>query len=106
MQMTLWQGLVTIAAAAAGTMLTRFLPFLLFPDGKPLPSFIRYLGAVLPGAVIAMLSVDVAAYPHGLPSLLAALAVVALHRWKRNMLLSIAGGTLCYMVLIQWVFAG
>ena len=49
---------------------------------------------------------DVAAYPHGLPSLLAALAVVALHRWKRNMLLSIAGGTLCYMVLIQWVFAG
>ena len=87
MQMTLWQGLVTIAAAAAGTMLTRFLPFLLFPDGKPLPSFIRYLGTVL-------------------PSLLAALAVVALHRWKRNMLLSIAGGTLCYMVLIQWVFAG
>ena len=52
MQMTLWQGLVTIAAAAAGTMLTRFLPFLLFPDGKPLPSFIRYLGAVLPGASI------------------------------------------------------
>lgn len=112
MQMTVWQGLVTIAAAAAGTMLTRFLPFLLFPDGKPLPSFVRYLGTVLPGAVIAMLlvycfqSVDVATYPHGLPSLLAALAVVALHRWKRNMLLSIAGGTLCYMVLIQWVFAG
>lgn len=90
--MTILQQVLTVAAVVLGTMTTRFLPFLLFPEGKQPPAFIRYLGTVLPSAVI------------GLPELLGILAVALLHRWKKNILLSIAGGTIFYMVLVQMVF--
>ena len=108
--MTTAQMLITIALCALATMLTRFLPFLLFPAGKPTPRFIRYLGHALPPAVFSMLVVyclkGVAwlSAPHGAPELLAIAAVVLLHRWKGNVLLSIAGGTICYMLLVQLVF--
>lgn len=108
--MTLQQQIVTIAMVVLGTMITRFLPFVLFPAGKPLPSYIRYLGKVLPAAVFGMLivyclkNVDIRAYSHGLPELIAAVVVIALHVWKRQMLLSIAGGTIAYMLLVQYVF--
>ena len=52
MTMPLWQGIATVAAVVLGTLVTRFLPFLLFPAGKPTPKFIQYLGRVLPFAVI------------------------------------------------------
>lgn len=93
-----------------GTLLTRFLPFLLFPAGKPTPKYIQYLGTVLPSAVFGLLVVyclkDVSLFAgnHGIPELLSIAAVVGLHIWKRQMLLSIAGGTLCYMLLMQFVF--
>ena len=105
------QQLVTILVVAAGTMLTRFLPFLLFPAGKPTPKYIQYLGRVLPAAVFGMLvvyclkNVTWMAAPHGIPELLAILAVVLRHRWRGNVLLSIAGGTALYMALVQLVFA-
>ena len=108
--MTTVQKLITIAVCALGTMLTRFLPFLLFPAGRPTPRFIRYLGHALPGAVVGMLlvyclkGVEIASGSHGLPELIAILAVVALHKWRRQMLLSIAGGTVVYMLLVQLVF--
>ena len=108
--MTLSQQLVTIAMVMAGTMLTRFLPFLLFPAGKRTPPYIRYLGKWLPGAVFGLLviyclrNVTPFAGSHGIPELLAIALVVALHRWKGQMLLSIAGGTVCYMLLVQLVF--
>lgn len=108
--MTTVQKLITIAVCALGTMLTRFLPFLLFPTGRPTPRFIRYLGHALPGAVFGMLlvyclkGVEIASGSHGLPELIAILAVVALHKWRRQMLLSIAGGTVVYMLLVQLVF--
>ena len=108
--MTLTQQLITIAIVAAATMLTRFLPFLLFPAGKETPEYIRYLGKVLPGAVFGMLvvyclkNVNPAAAPHGLPELLSIIVIVLLHKWKKQMLLSIAGGTICYMLLVQLVF--
>ena len=108
--MTTVQKLITIAVCALGTMLTRFLPFLLFPAGRPTPRFIRYLGNALPGAVFGMLlvyclkGVEIASGSHGLPELIAILAVVALHKWRRQMLLSIAGGTVVYMLLVQLVF--
>lgn len=108
--MTTVQKLITIAVCALGTMLTRFLPFLLFPAGRPTPRFIRYLGHALPGAVFGMLlvyclkGVEIASGSHGLPELIAILAVVALHKWRRQMLLSIAGGTVVYMLLVQLVF--
>ena len=108
--MTLSQQLVTIAMVTAGTMLTRFLPFLLFPAGKPTPPYIRYLGKWLPGAVFGLLviyclrNVTPFAGSHGIPELLAIALVAALHRWKGQMLLSIAGGTIAYMLLVQLVF--
>lgn len=107
--MTLWQQVLTIAAVVLGTMTTRFLPFLLFPEGRQPPAFVRYLGTVLPAAVMGLLVIfclkdAVFTAWHGLPEVLAILAVVLLHRWKKNIFLSIAGGTILYMVLVQQVF--
>ena len=108
--MTIVQEIITIALCALGTMVTRFLPFLVFRADKPIPKFIQYLGRALPGAVFGMLvvyclkDVTVFAGSHGLPELLAIMLVTALHLWKRNMLLSIGGGTVCYMLLVQFVF--
>ena len=97
-----------IAVMSLVTVLLRFLPFLVFR--KRTPPYISYLGRVLPPAIIGMLvvyclkSVDPMVYSHGLPELLAIALTVALHLWKRQMLLSIAGGTVCYMLLFQFVF--
>lgn len=108
--MTLTQQLITIGMVILGTMLTRFLPFLLFPAGKPTPKYIQYLGTVLPPAVFGLLvvyclkNVSPLTGSHGLPEMIAIAAVVGLHAWKRQMLLSIAGGTVCYMLLVQFVF--
>ena len=108
--MTAVQQLVTILVVAAGTMLTRFLPFLLFPADKPTPKYIQYLGKVLPAAVFGMLvvyclkNVSLLSGSHGLPEAIAIAVVAALHLWKKNTLLSIAGGTVCYMLLVQLVF--
>ena len=107
--MTLTQQIITIAMVVLGTMLTRFLPFLLFPAGKPTPKYIQYLGRVLPASVFGLLviyclkNVSVFTGSHGIPELLAILLVVV-HLWKRQMLLSIAGGTVFYMILVQTVF--
>ena len=108
--MTLTQQIITIATVVLATMITRFLPFVVFPAGKPTPRYIKYLGNVLPAAVFGLLvvyclkGVNVLSSPHGLPELIAIAVVVALHLWKRQMLLSIAGGTVCYMLLVQLVF--
>ncbi|MCC8080139.1 MAG: branched-chain amino acid transporter permease [Oscillospiraceae bacterium] len=93
-----------------GTMLTRFLPFLLFPAGKETPKYVRYLGSVLPAAVFGLLvvyslrGVSVLTGSHGLPELISIAVVATLHLWKKQMLLSIAGGTICYMLLVQFIF--
>lgn len=108
--MTLTQQIITIGVVVLGTMLTRFLPFLLFPAGKPTPKYIQYLGKVLPAAVFGMLiiyclkNVSVFFGSHALPELISIAAVIALHLWKRQMLLSIAGGTVLYMLLVQFIF--
>ncbi len=108
--MTLWQQAITILMCVLGTMLTRFLPFLVFSSRRPTPKYIQYLGQVLPGAIFAMLvvyclrNVSPLQYSYGLPELIAIAVTIGLHLWKRQMLLSIAGGTVCYMLLVQWVF--
>ncbi len=108
--MTVTQQLITIAVVALGTMLTRFLPFLIFPEGKPTPKYIQYIGKALPPAVFGLLvvyclkNVTLLTGSHGLPELIAIAVVVLLHLWKRQMLLSIAAGTVCYMLLVQLVF--
>ena len=99
-----------IAVAVLVTMATRFLPFLIFGEKRKTPAIIEYLGTVLPCAIMGMLVVyclkDVSflTSPFGLPELIACIVVAALHIWKRNSLLSIGGGTVCYMLLVQLVF--
>lgn len=108
--MTLTQQMIMIGMVILGTMLTRFLPFLIFPAGKPTPNYIRYLGTVLPSAVFGLLvvyclkNVSLFAGSHGIPELISISIVIGLHVWKRQMLLSIAGGTLSYMLLVQLIF--
>ena len=108
--MSLSQQLITILMVIIGTMLTRFLPFILFPSENPTPKYLQYLGKVLPAAVFGLLiiyclkNVNLFTGSHGLPELLGIIFVIALHCWKRQMLLSIAGGTICYMLLVQLLF--
>lgn len=110
MTMTTAQAAITIALLALGTMTTRFLPFLLFRDNKPTPKYIQYLGKALPAAIFGMLvvyclkGVDVLSGSHGLPELAAIVVTACLHLWKRQMILSILSGTVCYMLLVQLVF--
>ncbi len=108
--MTTIQQLLTVAMVVLGTLLTRFLPFLIFCAEKPTPKYVLYLGKVLPAAVFGMLvvyclkNVNVLTGSHGIPEAIALAVVVVLHLWQRKMLLSIAGGTVLYMLLVQLVF--
>lgn len=109
--MTAVQMGLTVAVCAAATMVTRFLPFLIFSGkDRQLPEAVQYLGRVLPAAIFGMLvvyclkNVTPLEGSRGIPEALALLATVALHKWKHQTLLSIAGGTLCYVLLVQLVF--
>ena len=110
MPLTTVQILAIILAVSLGTQITRWLPFLLFPESKQTPKVVLYLGKVLPPAMMGLLvvycfkNVSWLSGSHGAPELLATAAVVGLHLWKKNVLLSIAGGTALYMVLLQVVF--
>lgn len=101
--------ILIVAVASIITALLRILPFVLF-TGKKTPDFIVYLGKVLPFSIIGMLviyclkSASVIQYPFGLPELIAGTLVIFLHLWRKNTLISVAAGTLCYMLLIQFVF--
>lgn len=102
--------ILIIAVSAAVTMGLRFLPFLIFGGDRPTPRYIVYLGRVLPYAIMGMLvvfclkNITFVSAPFGIPEIAACVLVAALHIWKRNTLLSIIGGTFCYMMLIQLVF--
>lgn len=110
MTMSVTEQVITIAMVVLGTILTRFLPFLIFPSGKPTPHYIQYLGKVLPSAVIGLLviycfkDVSLLSGSHGIPEFIGVAVVAMLHFWKKKMLLSIAGGTIVYMILVQWFF--
>lgn len=99
-----------IAVAGAVTLLLRFLPFLIFGGTRETPPFIVYLGKVLPYAIMGMLviyclrGISFTAAANFLPELIACAVVVLAHVWKRNTLLSIISGTVCYMLLVQVVF--
>ncbi len=98
-----------VAVVSIVTVLLRFAPFLIFGK-RETPRFILYLGRVLPFSVMGMLviyclrGISFAAAPFGIPELLCVAVVVLLHLWRRNTLLSIIGGTVCYMLLVQLVF--
>lgn len=105
--MTSTEMVITVAIVVAGTLLTRFGAFLVFPPGKKGPDFVLFLGKALPAAVMGMLVVYtfketvVLAYPYGIPELIALLITVGLHLWKRNMFMSIGAGTIVYMLIVQ-----
>lgn len=92
------------------TFLLRALPFMIFGGKRKTPTFITYLANVLPYAIMGMLvvyclrNIELLAAPHGLPEIIACAVVVGLHLWKKNTLLSIAAGTIVYMLLVQAVF--
>ena len=102
--------ILAVLVIALCTMALRFLPFIIFSDESKTPAALNYLGTVLPGAVMGMLviycykSVSVTAYPFALPEIIATAAVALTYLWKRNTLISIALGTVLYMLLVQLVF--
>ena len=102
--------LAMILIIALVTMALRFIPFFIFSGDRPVPKFVTYLGRVLPYSIMAMLvvyclkSISFVKAPFGLPELISVALVAVLHVWKRNTLFSIICGTVCYMVLIQFVF--
>jgi branched-subunit amino acid transport protein AzlD len=105
--MTDLQLLITVLAMAIATMLTRFLPFILFPDHKPIPPFVSFLADRLPYASLGMLvvyalkDVSLTATPYGVPELLSMALIALIHHWKNNTLLSISSGVLLYLLLVN-----
>lgn len=108
--MTLTEQIITVSMVVLGTLITRFLPFIVFPAGKPTPKYIQFLGKFLPAAVFGLLviyclrNVSLVSGSHGIPELISIAVVIGMHLWKRQMLISITGGTICYMLLVQLVF--
>lgn len=106
----LFYALIMVLVIALVTAILRFVPFFIFNGEKPVPEFIIYLGKVLPYSIMAMLvvyclkSISFVKAPFGLPEGISVALVAALHVWKRNTLFSIICGTVCYMLLIQFVF--
>lgn len=106
--MTLTEQIITIGLCALATMTTRFLPFMVFNEKRKTPEFIEYIGKYLPLAVFSMLIIyclkDVnlfAAGTHGIPEAIAIVLTILIHLWRKNMLISIAAGTVFYMILIR-----
>ena len=102
--------ILSISVIAVITAALRFIPFAVFSANRKTPNIILYLGKYLPYSIMAMLvvyclkSVNLLASPFGIPELIGVVIVVGLHLLKRNTLISIAGGTICYMLLVQLIF--
>ena len=101
--------IISIIVMAVVTALLRFLPFMIFRGSKKTPEFISYLGKVLPFAIMGMLvvfclkSVDFKGGLHGLPEIISILLIVFIHWWKKNSILSILTGTVCYVVIVNFI---
>jgi len=110
MNYTTLQLFIFFGVVSLGTILTRALPFLLFPENKGIPKYMKYLADILPFTIIGMLvvyclkNISLLESPHAVPEFLGVALVAALHIWKKNTLLSIGGGALFYMLLVQYVF--
>lgn len=108
--MSFKQQMITVSIIIAATLIMRFLPFAIFPDNKPTPPFIHYLGTVLPAAVFGLLivyalkNVSILDGSHGVPEAIGIAVTALVHFWKKQMLLSISAGTICYMLLVQFIF--
>lgn len=110
-EMPFFQRAIIIGICAAGTLLTRFLPFIIFRSSKPIPEYVHYLGKALPSAIFAMLvvyclkGVNIFSGSHGIPEFIGIAATTILYIVsKKNMMVGIAGGTVIYMILVQLIF--
>lgn len=107
--MSIFEQIITIAIIIVCTVFTRAIAFILFPAGKPTPQYVTYLGKVLPAAALGMLVIycmkdyNLLAETHAIPELLSIATVCMLHFWKKNMFLSIVGGTAIYMVIVNYI---
>lgn len=108
--MTHTQMAATIIVVVCATLATRFLPYILFPEGRKVPAFVNYLGKVLGPAVFGLLVVycfrntPILTGNHGIPEVIALVVTVVLYIWRREMMIPMLGGTVCYMLLVQLVF--
>lgn len=108
MNYTTTQLFIFFGIVVLGTVITRVLPFLLFPEKKEIPKYVNYLADILPYTIIGMLvvyclkDVSILKAPYGLPEAISIVAIIILHIWKKNTLLSIGGGALLYMLLVQY----
>ena len=108
--MTGAQMAITLACASAATILTRFLPYIAFPEGKRVPRYVTYLGVALPCAVFGLLvvyclkDVSLLSGSHGIPEAIGIVVTAATYLWRKNMLLSVFTGTILYMPLVNLVF--
>ncbi len=108
--MTDLHDILLVATVTIVTIALRFLPFWIFGENRTTPPLVAHLGKVLPFAIMGMLvvyclkDVKLTTAPFGAPELIGCALVAGLHVWKRNTLLSIGAGTLCYMLLVQFVF--
>jgi len=106
---TFTQEMITIGTVVLGTVITRFLPFIIFSADKPTPPYIQFLGNALPPAVFGLLviyslrDISFLSGSHGIPELISIGLIIIVHYWKKNMFLSIASGTICYMLIIQFI---
>lgn len=106
--MTITQQIIMVAAGVVATMLTRFIPFIVFRPGKPTPKYILYLGKVLPASVFALLVVYCLRHISFAPikedtiaQLIGVAFTIAVHAWRKSIMWSLAAGTICYMILIR-----
>ncbi|MDR0221657.1 MAG: AzlD domain-containing protein [Lachnospiraceae bacterium] len=99
--------LAIIAVVAVCTLALRAAPFVVFGRHKTVPPWIHYLGEHLPAAVMATLvfyclrGINLFTGNHGIPELAATALAVALHSWKKNILLTVAVSTIFYMIIVQ-----
>ena len=102
--------LLVVLVSFACMFFLRALPFLAFSGEWKMPAWLDRLGHALPPAIVAVLvvyclkSVTPFAGSRGIPEALAIAVTIALHKWKHQTLVSIAGGTVCYVLLVQLVF--
>lgn len=95
-----------VAAGVMATVLTRFIPFILFRPGKPTPKYIIYLGKVLPASVFALLVIyclrNIAEIDKDtIAQVIGVVFTILVHIWRKNLMWSIAAGTIGYMILIR-----
>ncbi len=102
--------ILIIGIAAVCTIFLRAVPFLIFGGKRAVPEGIRYLGNYLPAAIMAVLAIyclrniQLFRGNHGVPELIATGLVILLHSWKKNILLTVFLSTMCYMIMIQFIF--